>query len=108
MANQNVIMLKEDNFRQEVLKSEMPVLVDFWAAWCGPCKMLSPVVEQIESEISDIKVCKINIDDEGELALRYNVMSIPTLMFFKNGEIAGQLIGVHSKTDILAEIEKIK
>ncbi len=96
------------NFESEVLKSEKPVMVDFWAEWCGPCKMLSPVVEQIESEISDIKVCKINIDDEGELALRYNVMSIPTLMFFKNGEIAGQLIGVHSKTDILAEIEKLK
>ncbi len=100
--------ITKTNFESEVLKSEKPVMVDFWAEWCGPCKMLSPVVEQIESEISDIKVCKINIDDEGELALRYNVMSIPTLMFFKNGEIAGQLIGVHSKTDILAEIEKIK
>lgn len=100
--------ITKTNFESEVLKSEKPVMVDFWAEWCGPCKMLSPVVEQIESEISDIKVCKINIDDEGELALRYNVMSIPTLMFFKNGEIAGQLIGVHSKADILAEIEKIK
>ena len=100
--------ITKTNFESEVLKSEKPVMVDFWAEWCGPCKMLSPVVEQIESEVSDIKVCKINIDDEGELALRYNVMSIPTLMFFKNGEIAGQLIGVHSKTDILAEIEKIK
>lgn len=98
----------KNNFEAEVLNSDKTVMVDFWAEWCGPCKMLSPIVEQLESELSDIKVCKINIDEEGELALRYNIMSIPTLMFFKNGETAGKLIGVHSKADIIAEIEKIK
>ena len=79
-----------------------PVLVDFWAAWCMPCKMLSPIVDQVASERSDVKVCKINIDDEGELAIRYGVMSIPTLIVFKNGEIANKSIGLISKEDILA------
>ncbi|MCI7147538.1 MAG: thioredoxin [Candidatus Fimisoma sp.] len=97
-----ITTVTKENFDQEVLMAKEPVLVDFWAAWCMPCKMLSPIVDQVASERSDVKVCKINIDDEGELAIRYGVMSIPTLIVFKNGEIANKSIGLISKEDILA------
>ena len=97
-----ITTVTKENFDQEVLMAKEPVLVDFWAAWCMPCKMLSPIVDQVASERSDVKVCKINIDDEGELAIRYRVMSIPTLIVFKNGEIANKSIGLISKEDILA------
>lgn len=89
-----------DNFEQEVLRAEQTVLVDFWAAWCGPCKMLSPIVEQIADEHPEIKVCKVNIDEESALAIDYKVMSIPTLLVFKDGAVVNQSIGVQSKTDI--------
>ena len=97
-----ITTVTKENFDQEVLMAKEPVLVDFWAAWCMPCKMLSPIVDQVASERSDVKVCKINIDDEGELAIRYGVISIPTLIVFKNGEIANKSIGLISKEDILA------
>ena len=97
-----ITTVTKENFDQEVLMAKEPVLVDFWAAWCMPCKMLSPIVDQVASERSDVKVCKINIDDEGELAIRYGVMSIPTLIVFKNGEIANKSICLISKEDILA------
>ena len=97
-----ITTVTKENFDQEVLMAKEPVLVDFWAAWCMPCKMLSPIVDQVASERSDVKVCKINIDDEGELAKRYGVMSIPTLIVFKNGEITNKSIGLISKEDILA------
>ena len=97
-----ITTVTKENFDQEVLMAKEPVLVDFWAAWCMPCKMLSPIVDQAASERSDVKVCKINIDDEGELAIRYGVMSIPTLIVFKNGEITNKSIGLISKEDILA------
>ena len=97
-----VISVTTDNFEQEVLKAEQTVMVDFWAAWCGPCKMLSPIVDQIAEEHPEIKVCKVNIDEEPSLAIDYKVMSIPTLLVFKNGEKVNMSIGVQSKSDIEA------
>lgn len=97
-----VIRVTADNFEQEVLKTEGIVMVDFWAAWCGPCKMLSPIVDQIAEEHPEIKVCKVNIDEEPSLAIDYKVMSIPTLLVFKNGEKVNMSIGVQSKSDIEA------
>ena len=86
------------NFEKEVLESDVPVLVDFWAAWCTPCKMLSPIVDE---EREEVKFCKVNIDQESELAMRYGVMSIPTLILFKSGQIAKKSIGLISKEELL-------
>lgn len=88
-------------FETEVLKSQQPVLVDFWAAWCGPCKMLMPTIEDLAQSQNEIKVCKVNVDDEPELAMKFKVMTIPTLIAFKNGEVVGKLVGVQSKDKIL-------
>ena len=97
-----ITTVTKDNFAQEVLDADKPVLVDFWTAWCTPCRMLSPVVDEVAAEREDIKVCKINIDEEGELAIRHGVMSIPTLIVFKGGEIVNKSIGLISKDEILA------
>ena len=96
------LVITKENFESEVLKSDKPVLVDFWAAWCGPCKMLSPVIDEIAEERSDIKVGKINVDEQPEPASQFAVMSIPTLIVFKNGEIANKAIGVQPKDAILS------
>ena len=101
-----ITVITKDNFQAEVLQSDKPVLVDFWAAWCGPCKMLSPVVDQIADENPDIKVGKINVDDEPELAGQFGVMSIPTLLVFKDGQIANQSVGVRPKDFILGMLGK--
>lgn len=90
------------NFDQEVMKSEKPVLVDFWAPWCGPCRMVVPLVEEIARERDDIKVVKVNVDEEPELASRFRVISIPTLMVVKNGRITSQSAGARPKNQILA------
>ena len=95
-----VINLTKSNFDAEVLNSDKVVLVDFWVAWCAPCRMLSPIVDQVAEELTDIKVAKVNIDDEQDLALQYNVMSIPTLLVFKGGQLVKRSVGVISKNDI--------
>lgn len=100
------IVLSSDNFEQEVLNSDIPVLVDFWATWCGPCMMLAPTVEQLAAEAEGkYKVCKVNVDEEQSLAIRFGIESIPTLLLFKNGALAGKLIGVRSKEQIKAAFE---
>ena len=101
-----VTVITKDNFQAEVLQSDKPVLVDFWAAWCGPCKMLSPVVDQIADENPDIKVGKINVDDEPELAGQFGVMSIPTLLMIKEGKVAAQSVGFRPKAQLEAMLLK--
>ena len=97
----SVIDVKTADFETEVLKSDKTVLVDFWAVWCGPCRMLSPVVDQVAEENPNIKVCKVNVDKEQQLAIKYGVMSIPTLLVFKGGELVNQSVGVIPKEEVL-------
>ena len=101
-----VVTITTENFEAEVLQSEKPVLVDFWAVWCGPCKMMSPVVDEIAEETDAIKVGKINVDEQMPLAQKYGVMSIPTLILFKNGEVAAQTVGAQPKAAILKMLEE--
>ena len=98
----SAISVNKNNFNQEVLNSDKPVLMDFWAPWCGPCRMVVPLVEEIAKERSDIKVVKINVDEEQELAMQFGVMSIPTMVVMKNGKIVNQVTGARPKAQILA------
>ena len=99
-----VLHINKDNFHKEVLNSEKPVLLDFFASWCGPCRMVSPILDEIAEEREDIKVCKVDIDEQPELASRYRVMSVPTLMVLKDGNIIDQSIGAKPKHQILAMV----
>lgn len=97
----SVLKITSENFEQEVLQSEKPVLVDFYADWCGPCKMMAPAIEEIAGEVTDVKVGKLNIDSELEIAQKYGVMSIPTLIVFKNGEAVKRDLGAKPKKAVL-------
>lgn len=98
----SVIDIHENNFETEILNSEKKVLLDFWASWCGPCRMVSPIVDEIAKERSDIKVAKVNVDEQPKLAEKYGIMSIPTLIVMEKGEILRQAVGAQSKEEILA------
>ncbi len=98
----STLHITKNNFDEEVLKSDKAVLLDFWASWCGPCRMVAPVLDEIADERKDIKVAKINVDEEPELAARYGVMSIPTLLVIKDGKVAAQSVGARPKAQILS------
>ena len=97
-----VITITQENFAAEVLQSEKPVLVDFWATWCGPCQMMSPIVDEIAAERDDIKVGKVNVDEQRAVTEKFGIMNIPTLLIFRNGNVSGRVVGFRPKEEILA------
>lgn len=101
-----ILHITKDNFEQEVLKSDIPVLIDFWATWCGPCRALGPVLEEIASETSSVKIVKVNVDEQPELASQFRIMSIPTMILFKSGEVADKTVGLLPKDEVLNFIKK--
>ena len=102
------VILTEENFEQEVLKSDKPVMVDFWATWCGPCKMLAPVVEEVAKEYDGkVKICKLDVDQAMSVAGKYRISSVPTLIFFKGGAVAAQTTGVQSKDALCAKLDDL-
>lgn len=108
MDNSSVIKLDESNFDREVTQDGKPVIVDFWAEWCGPCKMIAPLLDEIAREKADeVKVAKVNVDENQSLSLKYNIRAIPALLFFKNGQLRDQITGVTSKKDLLNRIEAL-
>lgn len=104
----NITELHAENFEQEVVNADRPVCIDFWAPWCGPCRMLSPVIEELAAEEPAIKFCKVNVDDEPGLAAQFGVSSIPTLIFSKNGALTGRTVGFRPKAELLELIDGIK
>jgi thioredoxin 1 len=108
MAAANIVTLTEANFDQEVTKSSTPVLVDFWAEWCGPCKMIAPILDELAGEYDGkVKIAKVNIDDYQNLATKFRINSIPTLLFFKNGQVVDQVVGLKSKKDFKAKLDQV-
>lgn len=107
MASEKIVVLTKANFEQEVLKSDKLTLVDFWAQWCGPCRAVGPIMDELSAEFDGkVKISKVNVDEEGELAAKYRIMSIPTVMLFKNGEIVEKIIGAKSKSEFISTLEK--
>ncbi|RKI40277.1 thioredoxin [bacterium D16-51] len=96
-----VLHVTKENFEAEVLQSEKPVLVDFWAGWCGPCKMVAPVLEEIAAEVTDVKITKVNVDEQPELAQKFQVMSIPTMVLIKEGKVVDTTVGAQPKEDLV-------
>jgi thioredoxin len=108
MASPNILTLTSENFQQHVLKSPTPILVDFWAEWCGPCKMIAPILDELADEYSGrVSIGKVNIDDQQNLASQFGVRAIPTLLLFQNGEVAEQIVGLRSKRDLKASMDKV-
>ncbi len=102
-----LLHLTDNNFKQEVLESDLPVLVDFWATWCGPCKMIAPLIDELAREYQGrIKIGKLNVDENSQIATRYGIMSIPTLIFFKKGKVLEQVVGALNKTELKRKIEE--
>jgi thioredoxin 1 len=108
MSTPNILTLTSENFDQEVLKSPTPVLVDFWAEWCGPCKMVAPILDELATEYDGkVKVGKVNIDDHQALATEYGIRAIPTLLLFKGGQVTDQIVGLRSKRDFKSKLDRV-
>ena len=108
MENSAVITLNESNFDRELTQDDKPMIVDFWAEWCGPCKMIAPLLDEIAREKAGVvKIAKVNVDDNQSLSFKYNIRAIPALLFFKNGQLRDQVIGVTSKKDLLSRVEAL-
>lgn len=108
MASQKIVSLTQENFAQEVLQSPSPVLVDFWAEWCGPCKMIAPILDELAEEYDGrVKIGKVNIDEQQGVAAEYGIRAIPTLLLFHKGQVADQIVGLHSKRDLKASFDRV-
>jgi thioredoxin 1 len=108
MASENILTLTDENFKTAVLASSQPVLVDFWAEWCGPCKMIAPVLDELASEYEGrVQIGKVNIDDHAGIASQYGVRAIPTLLVFKGGQVVDQMVGARSKRDLKASLDRV-
>jgi thioredoxin 1 len=108
MDNSSTITLDESNFDKEVTQSDKPVIVDFWAEWCGPCKMIAPLLDEIAKEKAEsVKIAKVNVDENQSLSFKFNIRAIPSLLFFKNGQLRDQVTGMTSKKDLLGRIEAL-
>jgi thioredoxin 1 len=108
MASPNIVVLTQENFASEVLQSTTPVLVDFWAEWCGPCKMITPILGELADEYEGrVKIAKVNIDEQQALAAEYGIRAIPTLLLFDKGQVADQIVGLRSKRDLKASFDRV-